>query len=162
MNRRHVAVGIVCSLLAATWILTAPLIGLPFGVAGSTGPSMGNDGIMINVWIDSDPQVGDVVIYDQHGQLSNDRIVHRVVDETARGYVTKGDANPYTDQSVQDVGHVSEKNLVGVVIIRTSVVLPSIMLTLLIGIVVVADCRRLNIIEIRSHSHQTIKRKQED
>lgn len=118
--QRHAiyALTLVGCLCIFAWILLAPLLGLPFGVAGSTGPSMGNDGMMIHVWVDGEPAIGDVVIYDQHGQLSNDRVVHRVVDETEQGYVTKGDANPYTDQSVEGVGYVTEENLIGVVLFQ--------------------------------------------
>jgi len=138
-DRTIYALAAVGCLFAATWILLAPAIGLPFGVTASTGPSMDNDGMMFNVYIDAEPQVGDVVIYDQHGQLSSDRIVHRVVDETDQGYVTKGDANPYTDQSVKGVAHLTDENMIGVVVVRTSITIPICLLSVVIGFVGVVD-----------------------
>ncbi|NGM71424.1 hypothetical protein G6M89_20920 [Natronolimnobius sp. AArcel1] len=120
-DRRIYAVGLLASLLAAAWILAGPVLGLPFGIVASDGPSMGDDGMMVNVWVDSEPEVGDVVIFEQDGQLTDDRPVHRVADETGSGYVTQGDANPYTDQEVTGVDYVTDENRVGVVVARTPV-----------------------------------------
>jgi len=52
------ALGLVACLLIFAWILLAPVFGLPFGVWGSTGESMGNEGMMIHVWVDAEPAIG--------------------------------------------------------------------------------------------------------
>jgi signal peptidase len=51
---------------------------------------------------------GDIVIYQSTGE---GLVTHRVVDETPAGYVTRGDANPVTDQDGGDP-HVTEEDIV--------------------------------------------------
>jgi len=46
-----------------------------------------------------DPEPGDVIVYRAEQLNGGGLITHRVVRETERGYVTRGDANPFTDQS---------------------------------------------------------------
>ncbi len=132
MDRRHVVLGLVCSLFVAAWILAGPYIGLPFGVFGSTGESMGDDGMMLNVWIDAEPEVGDVVAFDMGtDSFTHDRGVHRVVGETDRGYVTKGDANPYLDQN-RGADYVTDSNLIGVVVLRVSLPIAAVPLSTMV------------------------------
>jgi signal peptidase len=59
-----------------------------------------NDGfVAIPAVISGDPNPGDVIVYETaEGEL----VTHRIVDETAEGYVTRGDANPVTDQDRGD------------------------------------------------------------
>lgn len=54
-------------------------VAVPPAIAGSVGP-------------------GDVVIYEADQVEGGGLTTHRVVDETERGYITRGDANPFTDQ----------------------------------------------------------------
>lgn len=60
--------------------------------------------------------MGDIVLFEQDGALTDDRPVHRVVDETEHGYVTKGDGNPYRDQDQPGVPYVTDENLIGIVV----------------------------------------------
>lgn len=45
-----------------------------------------------------EPEVGDVVVYEAEEVQGGGLTTHRVVGESDEGYVTKGDANPFTDQ----------------------------------------------------------------
>jgi signal peptidase len=42
---------------------------------------------------------GDIVVFEAERLHGGGLTTHRIVDETDRGYVTRGDANPFTDQS---------------------------------------------------------------
>lgn len=121
MNRRLVLPTLACCLFVTAWILAAPIVGLPAGVAASDGLSMGDEGLTINVWVDLEPSVGDVILFEADGHLENDRATHRIVDETAAGYVTKGDGNPATDQELAGVSPVTEGQIAGVVVARVPV-----------------------------------------
>ncbi|USZ73733.1 hypothetical protein [Natronosalvus halobius] len=121
MDARPMVITAVVTVFLVSWVFLAPVLGLPFGLNAATGASMGDEGPVLNIWYDGEPEMGDVVIFEQNGQLSNDRVAHRVVDETEHGFVTKGDANPYTDQEVAGVDYVTSENMVGVVLIRMGV-----------------------------------------
>lgn len=41
---------------------------------------------------------GDVIVYRPNGDSSKTPIIHRAMEKTEDGYVTKGDGNPVTDQ----------------------------------------------------------------
>lgn len=114
-----IIVGALTSLLVASWIVLAPVWGLPVGIISTDGPSMGDDHRMVSIWVDAEPDVGDIIIYD-HGYeyATNDLFIHRIIDETDQGYLTKGDANPVPDQHMADLEYATERNTVGVVIIR--------------------------------------------
>ena len=102
-------------------ILGSTAMGGPFGIAGNTGPSMGDESMTVNIWIDSEPDVGDVIVYDPGDVLKHDMAVHRIVDDTGDGYVTKGDANEYTDQEIGAV-YATQDNTYGVVVYRFSII----------------------------------------
>lgn len=104
-------VAIVCIAL-----LFAPALGLPVGASPSTGGSMGDDGIVLNIYGPGEPAVGDVVIYE--GGPSHDYAAHRVIDSSMEGYITQGDANNFVDQDVAGVDPVTKETLVGVVVVR--------------------------------------------
>ncbi len=61
--------------------------------------------VLANVPI-SDVKLGDVIVY-EHPCVADPRVdlvVHRVVDITSNGLITKGDNNPYLDQSPNEIG----------------------------------------------------------
>lgn len=95
--------------------LATPYLALPVGTATTNGTSMGADGMHVLVYADpvlTGVAVGDAVIY-----RGDDRFVHhRIVDETDRGYITKGDAVPRTDQSL-GAPPVTRRDIVGVVLL---------------------------------------------
>lgn len=142
-QRRTIALVVFVGALAVSWIFLAPIVGLPFGANVSTGPSMGDSSMVVNVWIDAEPAVDDVVIY-HAGEtgLTNDRIVHRVVGETDAGLVTQGDANSYTDQEVRDVPYVGEEHMVGVVVARIPVPWLAGAWVVVTGVVIAGDVVR--------------------
>ena len=47
-------------------------------------------------------QEGDVVVFEAEEVQGGGFTTHRVVDETERGYITKGDANPFIDQDGEE------------------------------------------------------------
>lgn len=44
------------------------------------------------------PETGDVVVFEDDTIHDGELTTHRIVDETEQGYITAGDANPFTDQ----------------------------------------------------------------
>ncbi|TKX51714.1 signal peptidase I, partial [Halorubrum sp. SP3] len=48
--------------------------------------------------IAGDIEEGDVVTFEAQELQGGGLTTHRVVDETDQGYITRGDANPFTDQ----------------------------------------------------------------
>ena len=71
------------------------------------------DGFLVTpAQLSSEPQVGDVIIFDAETIEGGGLTTHRVVDETEEGFITRGDANPFTDQ---DGGEppVTEDQIVG-------------------------------------------------
>lgn len=83
--------------------LLVPVLGalghpvLAYAKSASMTPTLeAGDGFVSNP-LDRSPEVGDVVLYEAV-LLGGGLAVHRVVGGDARGYVTKGDANPVTDQ----------------------------------------------------------------
>lgn len=85
------------------------------------------------------PQVGDIIAFE--GEQGN-RLVHRIVDATEQGYITKGDANPYTDPQPVTLAriHGTTLSLGGRVIkvpvlgsLALRVVTPGIRLPIIIG-----------------------------
>ena len=74
-------------------------VAIPAGIAGGIGP-------------------GDVVTFDAQEIQGGGLTTHRVVEETERGYITRGDNNPFTDQDggepvVQDADVVAKALQVG-------------------------------------------------
>lgn len=111
---------IVGCLVLVLWVFSTPSTTIPVGVAVSDGGSMGSTEPNLNVYIKHDPSAGDIVVFREDYPLTDsDWVVHRVVAETDGGYLTKGDANDYTDQSEKmHFDPVTSKNLAGVVVFR--------------------------------------------
>ncbi len=58
----------------------------------------GDGFVAIPGFLASGTSVGDVVVYDAEAIEGGGLTTHRVVGETEHGFVTRGDANPFTDQ----------------------------------------------------------------
>ena len=95
-------------------VLGQPVL-LGFVTSGSMEPTIGTGEGFVAIPADVAGPVeeGDVVVFRAKEIQGGGLTTHRVVEETERGYVTKGDANPFTDQ---DGGEppVSEPQVVAV------------------------------------------------
>ena len=93
-------------------LLSTQLIGQPFIVfveTGSMAPTLEpNDGFLaVPAVVAGEVEVGDVILFQSQELGGGELTTHRVVDITDEGYITQGDANPFTDQS-SDEPPVSE------------------------------------------------------
>ena len=89
----------VVSLLLGQ-VLGQPVL-LSFVETGSMAPTMepGDGFIAIPTGLAGPIEPGDVVTFDAERLHGGGLVTHRVVRETEAGYITRGDANPFTDQS---------------------------------------------------------------
>ena len=85
--------------LVAGQALGQPIL-LSYVETGSMEPTMepGDGFIAVPSAIAGDPEAGDVVTFEAEELNGGGLTTHRVVGETDRGYTTRGDANPFTDQ----------------------------------------------------------------
>lgn len=85
-------------LLILGQVLNQPIL-LGFVETGSMQPTLqpGDGFIAVPAAVAGPVEVGDVVVY-RPEKLERERVTHRVIDKTEQGYITKGDANPFTDQ----------------------------------------------------------------
>jgi signal peptidase len=90
---------IVASLLIVGSILGQPVL-LSYVETGSMEPilSPGDGFIAIPNAVAGPVEEGDVITFRAEELHGGGLTTHRVVGETERGYITKGDANPFTDQ----------------------------------------------------------------
>ncbi|GAA0217875.1 signal peptidase I [Halobaculum roseum] len=67
---------------------------------GSMEPTLepGDGFIAVPAALTPPPEEGDVVVFDAQELQGGGLTTHRVVGETEEGYITRGDANPFTDQ----------------------------------------------------------------
>src|SRR6056297_3527746 len=86
-------------LLLVGQLLGQPIL-LGYVATGSMEPTMdaGDGFVAIPSAVSGDVEEGDVVVFQARELHDGGLTTHRVVDETEGGYVTKGDANPFTDQ----------------------------------------------------------------
>jgi len=95
----------VVLLVVLASLLIGVVLGQPMGLAYVETGSMENtlapgDGyIAVPSFLVDSIEVGDVVAFDPTNINNGNLVTHRVVEETAQGYITKGDANPVTDQA---------------------------------------------------------------
>jgi signal peptidase len=89
---------VVVALLVGQVLGTPVLLG--YVETGSMEPTMepGDGFVAIPTAIDGDVQEGDVIVFRAEELQGGGLTTHRVVGETDRGYITRGDANPFTDQ----------------------------------------------------------------
>ncbi|WP_251330725.1 signal peptidase I [Haloplanus pelagicus] len=92
------AVLVVVALVAGQ-VLGYPVL-LGFVETGSMEPTLdpGDGFVAIPTAIDGHVEEGDVIVFRAERIQGGGLTTHRVVDQTERGYVTRGDANPFTDQ----------------------------------------------------------------
>lgn len=84
-------------------LLLSQLLGQPFIVfveTGSMAPTLEpNDGyIAVPALFAGEPQEGDIILFMSQELGGGELTTHRVEAVTDEGYITKGDANPFTDQ----------------------------------------------------------------
>jgi signal peptidase len=96
------AVVVVLALLAGQF-LGQPVL-LAFVETGSMAPTMepGDGFVAIPAQLTGPPEEGDVVTFRAEEIQGGGLTTHRIVGETERGYVTRGDANPFTDQDGEE------------------------------------------------------------
>lgn len=89
---------IVLSLVAGS-ILGQPVL-LSYVETGSMSPTLepGDGFIAIPAQLAGPIHEGDVVVYEAEEVQGGGLTTHRIVKETERGYITRGDANPFADQ----------------------------------------------------------------
>ena len=63
----------------------------------------GGDLVVIQSVPISDVHVGDIIVYNGLCSTYGESVVHRVVNITSAGLITKGDNNPQTDQYLQEI-----------------------------------------------------------
>lgn len=96
-------IGVVIVLLIP--IIGGALLGQPvlvsFVETGSMEPTIDtNDGfIAVPSVLSGDIEEGEVIVFQATNVQGGELTTHRVVGETEQGYITQGDANPFTDQS---------------------------------------------------------------
>ncbi|ELY68311.1 signal peptidase I [Natrinema versiforme] len=105
MIRRGVKWGIQgLALVALIGLVSGQVLGQPillgFVETGSMEPTIdtGDGFVAIPSDLTGDPEPGDVIVFEAEEIHGGGLTTHRVVEETPRGYVTRGDANPFTDQ----------------------------------------------------------------
>jgi signal peptidase len=97
---------VVVVLLVA--LLAGQVLGYPVLVSyvetGSMAPTLapGDGFVAVPAALDDDVEEGDVVVFRAEEIQGGGLTTHRVVGETEEGYVTKGDANPFTDQDGEE------------------------------------------------------------
>jgi len=93
-----VVVVVVVSLLAGQ-VLGQPIL-LSFVTTGSMEPTLepGDGFVAVPAELSGDIEEGDVIVFEAEEIQGGGLTTHRVVDETPEGYITQGDANPFTDQ----------------------------------------------------------------
>ena len=113
------AIAIVIVSLIAGQFLGQPIL-LSFVETGSMQPVLdpGDGFIAVPAAVAGDISPGDVVTFEAEEIQGGGLTTHRVVEETDRGYVTRGDNNPFTDQDggepvVQDAEVVAKAFSVG-------------------------------------------------
>lgn len=94
-----VAVGLLLAVVVGQ-ALGQPLL-LGYVASGSMAPTLerGDGFVAVPAVLAGQPEVGDVVVYRARHIQGGGLVTHRVVGRTDAGYITRGDANPFTDQA---------------------------------------------------------------
>ena len=94
----------VAFVLLAVALVVGQLLGQPVLVSyvrtGSMEPTIdtGDGFVPLPTAVVGPPETGDVVTFRAKQLQGGGLVTHRIVDRTDRGYVTRGDANPFPDQ----------------------------------------------------------------
>jgi signal peptidase len=95
-------------VLVVVCLVAGQAVGQPIGLGyvrtGSMAPTMqpGDGFVAVPAAVAGDVDEGDVIVFRAEELHGGGLTTHRVVRETDRGFVTKGDANPFTDQSDEE------------------------------------------------------------
>ena len=92
--------GVLAVVLLLAQAVGQPLL-LSYVRSGSMEPAIdrGDGFVALPTAVTGPPSEGDVIVYRAEQVNQGGLTTHRVVDDTGSGYVTRGDANPFTDQS---------------------------------------------------------------
>jgi len=92
--------GFVLVLVLIVGALVGQPVLLSFVVSGSMSPTIqeGDGFVAIPEQVAGDIEQGDVIVFKSQEIRGGELTTHRVVGETESGYITRGDANPFTDQ----------------------------------------------------------------
>jgi len=96
--------GTVLFALLVVSLLVGAVLGQPVLLGYVTSDSMeptlepGDGFVAVPSFVAGEPEPGDVVVFQARDLNDGGLTTHRVVEVTDEGYVTKGDANPFTDQ----------------------------------------------------------------
>lgn len=99
----HTVTAILLVIVAA--LLLGQVLGQPillgYVETGSMAPTLqpGDGFVAIPPGLAGDIESGDVITFDAERLHGGGLVTHRVVEETEEGFITRGDANPFTDQS---------------------------------------------------------------
>jgi signal peptidase len=106
VNPRKLVRGVLTLLLAVVLgsLLLGSILGQPillgFVETGSMSPTLepGDGFVAVPAGLNDDVEEGDVIVFEAETLNGGGLTTHRVVEVTENGYITKGDANPVTDQ----------------------------------------------------------------
>jgi len=105
MLRTYVVRGLtLAGFVLVLALIVGALVGQPvllsFVVSGSMSPTIqeGDGFVAIPEQVAGDIEQGDVIVFQSQEIRGGELTTHRVVGETESGYITRGDANPFTDQ----------------------------------------------------------------
>jgi len=105
MLRTYVVKGLtIAGFVLVLTLIVGALVGQPvllsFVVSGSMSPTIqeGDGFVAIPAQVAGDIEQGDVIVFESQEIRGGELTTHRVVGETESGYITRGDANPFTDQ----------------------------------------------------------------
>jgi signal peptidase len=95
----ELAVAVVVLSLVVGSLLGQPIL-LSYVETGSMEPTMepGDGFVAVPAQVAGPIEAGDVIVFEAERIQGGGLTTHRVVGETDRGFVTRGDANPFTDQ----------------------------------------------------------------
>ncbi|GAB7013190.1 signal peptidase I [Halolamina salina] len=95
----ELAVALVVASLLLGQVLGTPVL-LGYVETGSMEPTLepGDGFVAVPDAVAGDVEEGDVIVFRAEELQGGGLTTHRVVGETERGYITQGDANPFTDQ----------------------------------------------------------------
>ena len=103
--RRVLSLGVeIFAIIFVVSLLAGQVLGYPvlvgFVETGSMSPTLnpGDGFIAVPTAITGEVQQNDVVVFRAQQIQGGGLTTHRVIGETDRGYITRGDANPFTDQ----------------------------------------------------------------
>lgn len=110
----QLTVAVVVVSLIAGQLLGQPIL-LSFVTTGSMEPTLdaGDGFVAVPPELAGDIGQGDVVVFEAEQIEGGGLTTHRIVDVTEQGYITQGDANPFTDQD-SDEPPVKEPRVVAV------------------------------------------------